>query len=386
LLFAITSKKEFSPAAGLVTDVGSYPTIPTGRLTEDGVAVEGLTLSAHARLTTLAWLWRALGLCLCIGIAGLAEIGGWMAPLIGAPLFAIAVGVLIANALPGLPRQRALGISDIGKLCLKGGIILLGGSLDLRQIVHTGLGSLPLLAVTMVSGLVCALWFGKSLGIDWRMRCLIGIGTTICGGSAIAALAPVIRAKAEEIAYSITVVFFFNMVAVFTFPTLGHLLGLSDTGFGTWAGTAINDTSAVVAAGFGFSQAAGTTATIVKLTRTTLIIPLVLGFGLALPFVVRDEIAATHSLARRVYAAVPTFIILFVLAAAANTGGLIGPYGMQVQRLGRLVMIVALAAVGLQGNWRAFVGAGSRPLILGLATWFVVAVSGLAVQTWTQTL
>ena len=108
------------------------------------MAVEGLTLSAHARLTTLAWLWRALGLCLCIGIAGLAEIGGWMAPLIGAPLFAIAVGVLIANALPGLPRQRALGISDISKLCLKGGIILLGASLDLGEIVHTGLGSLPL--------------------------------------------------------------------------------------------------------------------------------------------------------------------------------------------------------------------------------------------------
>jgi uncharacterized integral membrane protein (TIGR00698 family) len=196
----------------------------------------------------------------------------------------------------------------------------------------------------------------------------------------------VIRAKAEEIAYAITVVFFFNMIAVFTFPTLGHLLGLSDNGFGIWAGTAVNDTSAVVAAGFAFSQAAGTTATIVKLTRTTLIIPLVLSFGLALPFVVKDEIAGTGSLARRVYAAVPGFIILFVLAATANTAGLIGTHGMQVQMLGRLVMIVALAAVGLQGNWRAFVGAGSRPLVLGLVTWLVVAVSGLAVQTWAQVL
>ena len=350
------------------------------------MAVEGLTLPVHSRMATHTLVRRGLGLCLCMGIAGLAEIGGSMAPLIGAPLFAIAAGVLIANAFPAIPRQKSLRISDISKLCLKGGIILLGASLDLGEIVRTGLGSLPLLAVTMVSGLLCALWFGKSLGIDWRMRCLIGIGTTICGGSAIAALAPVIRAKAEEIAYSITVVFFFNMVAVFTFPTLGHLLGLSDNGFGTWAGTAVNDTSAVVAAGFAFSQAAGTTATIVKLTRTTLIIPLVLGFGLALPFVVKDETAETHSLMRRVYAAVPSFIILFVLAAAANTAGLIGPYGMQVQMLGRLVMIVALAAVGLQGNWRAFVGAGSRPLILGLVTWFVVAISGLAVQTWTGAL
>jgi uncharacterized integral membrane protein (TIGR00698 family) len=294
--------------------------------------------------------------------------------------------VLIANALPSIAQQKSLGISDTSKLCLKGGIILLGGSLDLSDIARTGLGSLPLLAVTMTAGLLCSLWLGKWLGIDWRMRCLIGIGTTICGGSAIAALAPVIRAKAEEIAYSITVVFFFNMVAVFTFPAMGHLLGLSDNGFGIWAGTAVNDTSAVVAAGFAFSQAAGTIATIVKLTRTTLIIPLVLGFGLLVPFLVKQDTTASQSLARRVYAAVPAFIILFVVAAAANTAGLIGPHAMQVQVAGRVAMVVALAAVGLQGNWRAFVGAGSRPLILGLVTWFVVAVSGLAVQSWTNAL
>jgi uncharacterized integral membrane protein (TIGR00698 family) len=353
---------------------------------EDDVAVQGVTLPEQSKVMTKAWSRRALGLLLCVAIAALAEAGGSFAPLVGAPLFAIAIGVLIANAVPALVQQKALRISDTSKLCLKGGIILLGASLDLGDIVHTGLGSLPLLVVTMTSGLVCALWLGKSLGIDWRMRCLIGIGTTICGASAIAALAPVIRAKAEEIAYSVTVVFFFNMVAVFTFPALGHLLGLTDNGFGIWAGTAVNDTSAVVAAGFAFSQAAGTTATIVKLTRTTLIIPLVLGFGLALPFLVKDESAGGQSLAKRVYAAVPTFIILFVLAAAANTAGLIGSHAMQVQMLGRVVMVVALAAVGLQGHWRAFVGAGSRPLILGLVTWFVVALSSLAVQSWTQAL
>ena len=350
------------------------------------MAVDGLIVPTQPWIAAQAWIRRGLGLILCIGIAVLAGIGGSFAPLIGAPLFAIAIGVLIANAIPALGRQKSLRISDTSKLCLKTGIVLLGASLDLGDIVHTGLGSLPLLAVTMASGLICALWFGKYLGIDWRMRCLIGIGTTICGASAIAALAPVIRARAEEIAYSVTVVFFFNMVAVFTFPALGHLLGLSDNGFGVWAGTAVNDTSAVVAAGFAFSQAAGTTATIVKLTRTTLIIPLVVGFGLALPFLVKDDSPSRESLAKRVYAAVPTFIILFVLAAAANTAGLIGSHASEVQMLGRLVMVVALAAVGLQGHWRAFVGAGSRPLVLGLVTWFVVAASSLAVQAWTQTL
>jgi uncharacterized integral membrane protein (TIGR00698 family) len=350
------------------------------------VAVEGLTVPLQSGVATQAWFRRGLGLFLCIGIAALSEIGGSAAPLIGAPLFAIAIGVLIANALPAIAQRKSLRLSETSKLCLKGGIVLLGASLDLGDIVRTGIGSLPLLAVTMTSGVVCALWLGKSLGIDWRMRCLIGIGTTICGASAIAALAPVIRAKAEDIAYSVTVVFFFNMVAVFTFPALGHLFGLSDNGFGVWAGTAVNDTSAVVAAGFAFSQAAGTTATIVKLTRTTLIIPLVLGFGLAMPFLEKDENAASQSLAKRVYAAVPTFIILFILAAAANTAGLVGSHAPQVQMLGRVVMVVALAAVGLQGHWRAFVGAGSRPLILGLVTWFVVAASSIAVQSWTHAL
>ena len=352
----------------------------------NGVAVQGLSSPIAWRFAARSRLDRVLGLLLCLGIAALAVLGGSFVPLAGAPLIAIAIGVLIANAMPAIPRQSSLGIPNIGKLCLKAGIVLLGGSLDLGQIVHTGLGSLPLLAVTMASGLLCALWLGRSMGIDWRMRCLIGIGTTVCGGSAIAALAPVIRAKSEDIAYSVTVVFFFNMVAVFTFPALGHLLGLSDNGFGIWAGTAVNDTSAVVAAGFAFSQAAGTTATIVKLTRTTLIIPLVLGFGLALPFLFKQEASASQSLARRVYAAVPAFIILFVVAAAANTAGLIGSHAVQVQMAGRMVMVVALAAVGLQGHWRAFVGAGSRPLVLGLATWFVVAMSSLAVQSWMRAL
>ncbi len=348
------------------------------------MAVQGMALPAQRGLTTHPWFRRVLGGLLCVGIAVVAELAGGYAPLIGAPLFAIALGVLIANAAPSVPQAKSLQIGQISKLCLKGGIVLLGASLDLGVIVHTGLDSLPLLVVTMAAGLICALWLGKGLGIDWRMRCLIGIGTTICGASAIAALAPVIRAKAEEIAYAVTVVFFFNMVAVFTFPALGHLLGLTDHGFGVWAGTAVNDTSAVVAAGFAFSQAAGTTATIVKLTRTTLIIPLVLGFGLAMPFLDPEGQSRSGSLAKRAYAAMPMFIVLFLLAAAANTAGLIGTHDMQIQTAGRWVMVVALAAVGLQGNWRAFAGAGARPLVLGLVTWFVVAMSSLAVQNWTR--
>ena len=143
----------------------------------------------------------------------------------------------------------------------------------------------------------------------------------------------------------------------------------------------MNDTSAVVAAGFAYSHDAGTIATIVKLTRTTLIIPLVIGFGLLVPWFEERRGGEGESLARRVYQAIPVFIILFVLASLLNTLGLIGQFGPTVQLVGRWVLVVALAAVGLQGHWRAFAGAGARPLLLGLTTWVSVAVTSLAIQT-----
>ena len=347
---------------------------------------QGVVVSAPSRVAASPWVRMAGGLALSIAIAVAATATAGYAPVVGAPIFAIAFGIVIANTMRGPLHITALRIGDVSKLCLKGGIILLGGSLDLGIIVRTGAASLPLLAVTIAAGLACALLIGRTMRVDWRMRCLIGMGTTICGASAIAALAPLIRAKAEEIAYAISVIFFFNMLAVFAFPAIGHLLSLSDPGFGLWAGTAVNDTSAVVAAGFAYSHDAGTIATIVKLTRTTLIIPLVIGFGLLVPWFEGWHSSEGELLARRVYQAVPVFIILFVLASLLNTLGVIGQFGPTVQLAGRWVLVVALAAVGLQGHWRAFAGAGTRPLLLGLVTWAAVAVTSLAVQTWTDSL
>ena len=339
--------------------------------------------------SSVAWSARTrllVGLALCVAIAAVANVAAGYAPVVGAPIFAIACGIVITNTLRGPLQIATLRIGDVSKLCLKGGIILLGASLDLGIILRTGAASLPVLGITIAAGLGCALLLGRTMRIGWRMRCLIGIGTTICGASAIAALAPVIRARAEEIAYAISVIFFFNMLAVFAFPAIGHLLALSDPGFGLWAGTAVNDTSAVVAAGFAYSHDAGTIATIVKLTRTTLIIPLVIGFGLLVPWFEDRRSGADEPLARRVYQAVPVFIVLFVIASLLNTLGLMGQLGPIAQLVGRWVLVVALAAVGLQGHWRAFAGAGSRPLLLGLLTWISVAVTSLAVQTWSGAL
>lgn len=336
--------------------------------------------------TIPAWARLVMGLALCIAIAAVALAAGTRVPLIGAPLIAIAIGVVITNGLRGPLRIATLRIGEVSKYALRGGIIVLGASLDIGDIARTGWSSLPLLIVTIVAGLVCALGVGRLMGIDWRMRCLIGMGTTICGASAIAALSPVIRAKAEEIAYAVTVIFFFNMVAVFLFPALGHLMGLTDAGFGLWAGTAVNDTSAVVAAGFAYSQDAGTAATIVKLTRTTLIIPLVIGFGLAMPWLDPEAENKGGSLARRAYEAIPMFIVAFLAAAVLKSLGLFGPFGPDIQLAGRWILVVALAAVGLQGHWRAFVGAGAKPLLLGFLTWLAVAGTSLMIQTWTRSL
>lgn len=326
------------------------------------------------------WTKFVPGVALCAAIAAVALLAGKSVPLVGAPLFAIAIGVLLTNIGRDTLRISTLKIGDISKLCLKTGIVILGASLDLRDIAQTGGNSLGFLALTVAAGLVTALVLGRAMGIDWRIRCLIGMGTTICGASAIAALAPVIRAKSEEIAYSVTVVFFFNMIAVFLFPGLGHLFGLSDNGFGIWAGTAVNDTSAVVAAGFAFSDDAGAVATIVKLTRTTLIIPLVIGFGLALPWLDPAAPKGDVPLAKRVIDSFPVFILLFLVASLIRTAGLTGGLSGEIQMVGRWVLVIALAAVGLQGHWRAFVGAGARPLLLGGVTWFAVAAASLAMQ------
>ena len=122
---------------------------------------------------------------------------------------------------------------------------------------------------------------GKALGLDWKTSSLINAGTGICGGSAIAAIAPVIEATDMDIAYGMSATFLFDTIMVVVFPLLGRAMGLSDAAFGLWAGTAVNDTSSVVATGYAFSEAAGDFATMVKLTRTLAIIPTVLEIGRA---------------------------------------------------------------------------------------------------------
>jgi uncharacterized integral membrane protein (TIGR00698 family) len=183
-----------------------------------------------------AWLALAGGAGFCIAIAAVAKAVGGLAPLISAPIFAIAIGVIFANAPYGQRINASLKIQKVSGWALRGGIVLVGTTLDLKKVGEVGFSSLSLLATTITAGLFIALAVGARIGVECRVRCLIGIGTVICGASAIAALAPVIRAKKTDITYAISVVFLFNMVAVIVFPAIGHILDLSDGGFGLWAG------------------------------------------------------------------------------------------------------------------------------------------------------
>jgi uncharacterized integral membrane protein (TIGR00698 family) len=234
----------------------------------------------------------------------------------------------------------------------------------------------------MTMAFLSAWALGRWLGVHDKLKILIGVGTAICGGSAIAAVTPIIRPDDHDTAFAISTIFLFNVIAVLLFPLLGHLLHLSDLGFGLWAGTAINDTSSVVAAGYSYSHAAGDYATIVKLTRATLIIPVCL----VLAFVVAAREKRRHAQAGSVghfslASIFPWFILWFLVASAVRTAGLI-PVAIQpsIHLLAEFLIIVALTAIGLSANLRKMAASGARPILLGLGVWIAVAVSSLLVQ------
>lgn len=319
-------------------------------------------------------LWP--GLLLCAAIATIAfGLGQWL-PLVGGPVFGIVLGVVVRN-LVAPPTACQPGIRFAGKQILQWSIVALGLGLSLTQVARTGLDSLAVTLVSVTAAFIAALVLGRLLGIPSKLKLLIGAGTAICGGSAIAAVTPIIKADEHDTAFAVSTIFLFNLVAVLVFPALGHLMGMSPEGFGLWAGTAINDTSSVVAAGYSYGQAAGDHATIVKLTRATLIIPMCLVLAAIEAWRYKKHGSGDFSLWR----VVPWFILWFVVASAVSTAGLIPDAWQPAIRLGaKLLIIVALTAIGLSADLRRMAATGFRPIALGLGVWAAVALSSLAVQ------
>ncbi len=297
--------------------------------------------------------------------------------IIGGAVFAILIGMIVS--LFKTPTVLEAGIRFTSKKILQYSIILIGFGLDMKAVLEVGRQSILVMICTISASLLTAYFIGKILKLKGNTRILIGVGTSICGGSAIAATAPIIEADDQDIAYSISTIFLFNIIAVFIFPALGRYLGLSDMGFGMWAGTAINDTSSVVAAGYTFSNAAGDYATIVKLTRTLMIIPITL--FLAFYRIKKDNVQNNRS-NYKFSSIFPWFVIGFLLTSIINTVGILPALITELlNNAGKFGIIIAMAAIGLNTNLKKLIANGIRPIILGLSCWAVVTGVSLIVQS-----
>lgn len=309
------------------------------------------------------------GILLCFMIALVSTgLGLWM-PVIGSVMFSILIGIVLGNL--NLHKSFEPGIKYSSKKLLQYAIILMGFTLSIRTVGSIGVSSLPLTLSTITIALIFSYFVGRYMRIAPRISTLIGVGTAICGGSAIAATSPIIKAKDEEIAFSISTIFLFNIVAVFLFPFLGHLFNMSQVGFGYFAGSAINDTSSVVAAGYTYGTEAGDTATIVKLVRALMIVPIC--------FIIA-WITSKQDRNMKLSKVFPWFILYFLLASLfVSIVPIPKSWMMVIKALSTFLISMALAGIGLSVNINTFKKIGIKPVILGALTWFIVAVSSMII-------
>lgn len=317
--------------------------------------------------------WFGIGLAIALALVA-SMLGNWM-PVIGGPVFGILLGIAVRNTLGVGPLYRP-GLKFASKQVLQWSIIGLGFGLSIQQVAVIGVDSLGVTFSVFIAAFVSAMVLGKLLGIPSKLKTLIGVGTAICGGTAIAATAPIVKPEEHEMAYAISTIFLFNVVGVIAFPILGHWMNMSDVGFGLWSGTAINDTSSVVAAAYSYSQQAGDYATVVKLVRASFIIPLCLLLAALVAWREQRDGAGQVNLAR----IFPWFILWFLAASLVrSTGVLPAEFLMVASVVSKFLIVVALTAIGLSTDLRSMAVAGARPIIMGLGVWVAVAGSSLAV-------
>lgn len=309
-------------------------------------------------------------------IAACAYFLGKKFPVIGGPVFGILFGIILNNFKR--PESFESGIKFTSKKVLQLAVVLLGFGLNLGEIIVVGKSSLLIILSTISTALIISFVAAKVLKIDSDVATLIGVGSSICGGSAIAATAPVINAKDEDIATSISVIFLFNIIAALIFPTLGVKLGMTHTGFGMWAGTAINDTSSVVAASGTWStmfndDTALNYATIVKLTRTLAIIPITLVLGVIKSKENTEKVSPLK--------AFPTFILFFLLASIVTTVlPLAETFLSSMKFLSKFFIIMAMSAIGLNTDIKNLISRGGKAIIEGALCWIGIICVSLLMQ------
>jgi len=324
----------------------------------------------------------APGMLLSAFVAVIAMLLNSLVPgdIIGTTVMALLVGMAL-NPILNRYKLFNAGVNYTGKIILRIGIILMGVNLNFSEVLNVGKYSLFVMIFTMATAFGAGNLIGRIFGMNWKLTNLLSISTAICGGSAVAALGPVIKAKDEDIAYAISSTFIFDILTVVLIPWIGIGLNMSDTGYGLWVGTAINDTSSVVAAGYAFSEFAGNTAVIVKLTRTLFIIPYVLIFSIIterLEAKSEDSHGRTPINFKKIF---PYFVILFLVVVVLRSTGVIpGALVPALSKISKFCMVMALSAIGLKTSFGDIKNIGFKPMILGFIVDTLVVFVSIGVQ------
>ena len=324
-----------------------------------------------------------LGVAICFVVAGLSVLLEKQIPgeLLGASIIALFMGTIINSFFHPKWIQPALKFTS--KKILKAAIILLGASLSVSTILSVGKMTFFVMIFTFAMCFGAGFFIRKLFGLNWKLSNLISAGTGICGGSAVAAIAPVIDADDKDIAFAMSSTFLFDMVMIALYPLMGKALGMSDIAYGIWAGTSVNDTASVVASGYAFSEAAGDFATMVKLTRTIAIIPTVLVFAFIGTRMKQKEMQAANDGKKvNLVKIIPWFIGGFLLLAIINSVGLIpATVSGMMKSASKFLMVTALAAIGLNTSLLDFKKAGLKPMFYGVTIDTLVTITALVVIT-----
>lgn len=312
---------------------------------------------------------------------------GRACPIVGAPVIGILFGIVVGALLKDKSNFDA-GIKFTSKKILQYAVILLGFGLNLNVVMETGKQSLPIIISTIATSLIVSYLVHKGLKVPSNISTLIGVGSSICGGSAIAATAPVIEADDEEVAQAISVVFLFNVLAAIIFPTLGAMLGFNTTSgesFGIFAGTAVNDTSSVTATAatwdnlYNLGTQTLDKAVTVKLTRTLAIIPITLALAIHKAKKEKSD-NKTFSFKR----AFPMFILYFIIASLITTicsnMGVSSEIFAPLKTLSKFFIVMAMAAIGINTDVVKLVKTGGKPIVLGGCCWVAISVVSLFMQ------
>lgn len=323
-----------------------------------------------------------LGFLLSLSVALIARFLEHLLPikLIGASVIALFLGMLI-NHFGKFTEKVSDGLKFTSKKVLKFAIILLGASLNMTIVFQVGKLSMYVMLFTLATCFGLGHFIGRALKINWKLSNMISAGTGICGGSAIAAMAPVIEAEDIDIAYAMSATFIFDMAMIVLFPIMGKALNLSDIAYGLWAGTAVNDTSSVVAAGYAFSEAAGDFATMVKLTRTLSIIPTVIIFALINRYIKHKNNNSQEKIKVKINELIPWFILGFLALTAFNSMGYISKeISLLFKNISKILMISALAAIGMNTSFKDIKKSGIAPMVHGFIISTLVVIVAITVE------